>query len=67
MLLWFVAPVLAVGCPDNGSLTNAQRLAGVAGPTSTSFTFSVTYQDNAGETPTSIARLLQRRRRRIAG
>ena len=53
MLLWFVAPVLAVSCPDNGSLTNAQ-VTPSSGTTSTNFTFSVTYQDNAGETPASI-------------
>ena len=53
MLLWFVVPVLAVTCPDNGSLTNPQ-VTPTSGTTATNFTFSVTYQDNAGEAPTSI-------------
>ena len=46
-LPWFAAPVLAVSCPDNGSLTNANVSPG-SGTLSTNFTFSVTYQDNLG-------------------
>ena len=53
LLPWFVVPTLAVSCPDNGSLTNASVSPG-SGTTNTSFTFSVTYQDNAGETPDLI-------------
>ena len=54
MLLWFVVPVLAVSCPDNGSLTNPQVTPDVGDDRRPNFTFSVTYQDNAGEAPTSI-------------
>ena len=46
----FVVPVLAIGCPDNGTLNNANVSPG-SGNTNTDFTFSVTYQDNAGEDP----------------
>ena len=54
MLLWFVVPVLAVTCPDNGNLTNPVRSPRHPGTTATNFTFSVTYQDNAGERADSI-------------
>ena len=50
MLLFFVTPVLAVGCPDNGSLNNPVVTPTSGFPTTT-FTFSVTYRDNIGETP----------------
>ena len=56
LLPMFVIPVLAVSCPDNGSLTNGSVSPG-SGTASTNFTFSVTYQDNAGETPDSASRL----------
>ena len=52
LLPMFVVPALAVTCPDNGTLTNANVTPG-SGSTSTKFTFSVTYQDNLGEAPTS--------------
>ncbi|MFI5415582.1 MAG: hypothetical protein ACHQ16_08060, partial [Candidatus Lutacidiplasmatales archaeon] len=52
LLPLLVVPVLAVSCPDNGSLTNPSVSPG-SGTTATTFTFSVTYQDNAGETPDS--------------
>jgi Bacterial SH3 domain len=52
-MAWYPASVLAVTCPDNGSLTGPSVSPG-SGTTTTAFTFSVTYQDNAGETPTSI-------------
>ena len=49
----FVAPVLAITCPDNGNLTGGS-VSPASGTTATNFTFSVTYQDTAGETPDSI-------------
>ena len=49
----FVAPVLAVTCPDNGSLTDG-AVSPSSGTTNTNFHFTVVYQDNAGETPASI-------------
>ena len=49
----FVAPVLAITCPDNGNLT-AGSVSPASGTSATNFTFSVTYQDTAGETPDSI-------------
>src|SRR6478736_4810508 len=49
----FVAPVLAVTCPDNGNHT-AGSVSPASGTSATNFTFSVTYQDTAGETPDSI-------------
>jgi hypothetical protein len=49
LLPWLVVPASAITCPDNGSLTNAQ--VAPPGPGGTTFTFSVTYQDTAGETP----------------
>ena len=52
-MAWFPASVLAVSCPDNGSLTQPSVSPG-SGTTTTAFTFSVTYQDNAGEAPSSI-------------
>jgi Bacterial SH3 domain len=48
-----VVSAATVTCPDNGSLSNANVSPG-SGTTSTNFTFSVTYQDNAGDTPDSI-------------
>jgi hypothetical protein len=50
---WLVVPALAIACPDNGSLTNASVSPG-SGTTATSFTFRVTYQDNAGEPPQRV-------------
>ena len=41
----FVAPVLAVTCPDNGNLTNGNSSPN-SGTTNTNFHFTVTYQDN---------------------
>ena len=49
----YVAPVLAVTCPDNGSLTN-ESASPASGTTNTNFTFSVRYQDNLGETPQRV-------------
>ena len=49
----FVAPVLAVTCPDNGNLT-AGSVSPASDTSATNFTFSVTYQDTAGEAPDSI-------------
>ena len=48
-----VVPALAITCPDNGNLTNASISPG-SGTTATNFTFSVTYQDNAGEPPQRV-------------
>jgi hypothetical protein len=48
-----VAPVAAVTCPDNGSLTNGAVSPGT-GTTSTTFVFSAVYQDAAGETPSRV-------------
>ena len=49
-MAWFPTAVLAVSCPDNGNLTGPSVSPG-SGTTTTAFTFSVTYQDNLGETP----------------
>ena len=49
----FAPAVLAVSCPDNGSLT-APSVTPNSGTPSTNFTFSVTYQDNLGEDPDFI-------------
>jgi proline dehydrogenase len=56
----FVAPVLAITCPDNGNLTGGS-VSPASGTTATNFTFSVTYQDNLGETPDSILESLVKR------
>ena len=53
LLPLFVVPALAITCPDNGNLTNADVSPG-SGNTNTDFEFSVTYQDNAGETPQRV-------------
>ena len=49
----FVVPVLAVTCPDNGSLTEGSVSPG-SGTTNTNFQFSATYRDTAGETPQRV-------------
>ena len=49
-LPFLAAPVAAITCNDNGSLTNAS-VTPDSGTTATTFHFAVTYQDNAGEAP----------------
>lgn len=49
----FVVPVLAVSCPDNGTLTQG-NVSPSSGTTNTNFHFTVVYQDDAGDTPSLI-------------
>ena len=67
MLLWFVVPVLRRHLPRQREPDEPGQVTPTSGTTATNFTFSVTYQDNAGEAPDLDPRVLQRRDDRIAG
>src|SRR5262245_63390551 len=53
LLPWLVVPALAIGCPGNGTLTEASITPG-SGTTATLFKFSVRYSDAEGQAPQRV-------------